>query len=85
MRDVCDPRKTGCDCYPFPHRRNSHPGRLCAINNGFNWTTNLPDTQAWLDAAYRQVYSAFAIPPDLLKESHRPFKCVLIPVLKQDE
>lgn len=37
MSDTCDPRKTGCDCYPFPHRKHSHPERRCFMRATFSF------------------------------------------------
>jgi hypothetical protein len=45
MSDTCDPRKTGCDCYPFPHRKGSHPHKNCV-----GWVS-----QKYLDRLERQL------------------------------
>lgn len=86
MSDVCDPRKTGCDCYPFPHRKNSHPERKCHWHKQFNFNLGhgmfAPPTTAWVSPPLSRW-----IPQNYITQVNASTysKCVPIPVLKQDE
>lgn len=72
MSDTCDPRKTGCDCYPFPHRKHSHPERMCfqqmylAFNAG-QWGS---EWQNMIDAAHDELVKAVMIPAGFIGTWH---------------